>query len=126
MPEFIDRKDALTAIEGYQPLDTDYRDAWSRALICSVKSDLADDVREIPSAYVRIVHHGMWVDDDGEPVGWCADDGRYPRRSCRCSVCGFPLAGSDNGFSIGVYCPNCGSDMCCPANTERSRGIWLS
>lgn len=79
-------------------------DAPCRA--CGIR-DVLDDVEDFPTADVRPVVYGEWI-NKRHGIGWC---------SAECSICGNHVGGRaiDTGFGFDYtfpkLCDNCGADM---------------
>ena len=75
----------------------------------SMKSRALSALNDIPAADVVEVRHGRWKDKNGNDV--LLDDCGCSKASVWCSECGDWLTASDEYYTRGRYCPNCGAKM---------------
>ena len=88
MAEYIDRKEAIKAIESLPNCYNGFSDTYDKSCIIGV-------LEEVPATDVIPIKHGKW-----NWVGF----------NIECSECG-AMPNFDSTESLYNFCPNCGADM---------------
>ena len=99
MAEYIEREALLKHAHIGMTRITDTE--WQQGYWDGV-DDMAEYIREEPTADVAEVKHGEWI---GRPL--CGNS------NCRCSICGswWNVHANLSGEIMQKYCPNCGAKM---------------